>query len=108
MSVEDYPVSFSLEVNVEKAYEDIRKLETVLYRALGMLRQMGAGPDLDRMITQIQRAIAMINQLRLTIIALQAASGPIGWALAGIGVVSTLVLTGDFIGSVNYDGTRGR
>jgi len=102
MSVEDYPVSFSLEVNVEKAYEDARKLQTVLYRTLGLLRTMGIS-SLDDFSSKAQRAIILANQARLAIAAFQAAAGPLGWALFGIGVVSTWVTTVDFIDDLDNE-----
>jgi len=102
VSVEDYPVSFSLEVNVEPAYEDIRKVQTAVHRTLGLLRQMGV-TSLDDFITKGQRAIQIANQARLAIAALQATSGPIGWALFGIGLVSTWVSTVDFIDDLDNE-----
>lgn len=89
----DETVSFSLEVNVEKAYEDWRRFQTVVYRTLGLLRQISGDENLDRAIAKVQRFIAIVNQARLAVIAFQAASGPLGWALAGIGLVSTWVST---------------
>ena len=96
MSTFDETVSFSLEVNVDKAYESIRRLETVLYRSLSLLKRLSGDENIDRAITHIQELLAYINQLRLAIIALQTASGPIGWLLAGIGVASFLVTTLEF------------
>ena len=107
MSVQDATVSFSLEVNVEKAYENIRRLQTVLYRALGLLRSMGLPEDVDAAIREIQNLIMILNQLRLTMIAVQAASGPIGWAMAGISTISTLMTTGEMYGDQLYDWSRG-
>lgn len=96
MSTEDHIVSFSLEVNVEKAYQDLRRVQTVLYRTLDLVKRLSGDENIDQAITKIQRMIAIINQLRLTIIALEAASGPIGWLLAGIGAASFLVTTAEF------------
>jgi len=86
MAVQDETVSFSLEVNVEKAYEEIRKLQTVLYRTLSLMSRLGMPEDVEKGIALAQRLIATINALRLAIIALQTASGPIGWALALVGL----------------------
>lgn len=95
MSVEDRTVSFSLEINVEEAYTQIRRLETVLYRSLSLLARLGLPEKVEDMIREIQKAIAILNQLRLTLIAVQAASGPIGWALAAISALSTAVTIGE-------------
>lgn len=97
MSVEDHQVSFSLEINVEQAYQDIRRVQTLLYRTLGLLRRMGLSEEIDEAIAQIQRLIAILNSARLAIAALEAASGPIGWALAAVQVGTTLFSVADMI-----------
>jgi hypothetical protein len=88
MSIADESVSFSLEVNVTKAYEDIRRLQTVFYRTLGLVRRLSGDENLNRTIDIMQRAIATANRLRLAMAALQAArmaaGDPIAWATAGI------------------------
>lgn len=91
MSVEDHTVSFSLEVNVTKAYENIRRVQTILYRTISLLRRMGLPEDVDDAIAHIQKLISILNMLRLTMIAVQAASGPIGWAMAAVSVGGTAV-----------------
>jgi len=84
----DEGVSFSLEVNVEKAYEDVRRLQTVFYRTLGLVRRVSGSEDLNQAIATMQRAIAIANQLRLAMAALQAArmaaGDPLAWAMAGL------------------------
>lgn len=96
----DETVSFSLEVNVEKAYEDIRRVQTVLYRTIGLIKQMSGDENMDNLINKAQAGIATLNQLRLTIIALQAASGPVGWALALIGLMGTMGTAGPMVRDV--------
>ena len=96
-NVEDYQVSFSLEVNVEKAYEDIRKVQTILYRTLSLIRRLGLPEDVEAAIVRLQRLIAVLNTVRLAIIALETASGPYGWAMAGLGLLTTAATVGDFI-----------
>ena len=96
MSVHDEGVSFSLEVNVEPAYTKMRKVHTIIYRALGLMRRTGLLPDvIDQTIAKIQRVIALANQARLTFIALHAASGPYGWLLAGVGLGATILTAAD-------------
>lgn len=90
MSSEDHTVSFSLEVNVENAYVEVRKLETVLYRTLSLASRLTGDEDLRNGIQTLQRALAVANQLRLAYRALQiarmAAGDPLAWALAGLSV----------------------
>jgi hypothetical protein len=100
MSFHEEGVSFSLEINVEQALSEIRKLQTVLYRSLGLMRQLGITGDLDEGIALIQKTIAALNALRLAAIAFYAASGPIGWALAIIGGVGAGVAYADVVGEM--------
>ena len=110
MSSEDATVSFSLEINAEKAFAEARKMEALLYRSLGLIRRMGGGDeDLMKIVTKMQRVISILNQLRLSIALTQAAfaaSGPIGWislGLAGVGFMTFAMDMNDMI----YDSTRG-
>lgn len=94
MSIRDETISFSLELNVEEAYTEIRRLQTLIYRTIGLIRQMGLPEEADEMLMKIQMIIAQINTLRLAIMALQAASGPIGWALFGVGLATAVASAG--------------
>lgn len=91
MSVGDQTVSFSLEVNVGPAYEDIRRLQTALSRTISLATRMFGTENIPKGIKLMQRAIVISNQLRLAYAALQAArmaaGDPLAWALAGISAV---------------------
>lgn len=102
----DETVSFSLEVNVEEAMTNLRRALTLLYRTLGLMRRLGLSENMEFAVTTMQRTIAVMNQLRLAALALQAASGPIGWALAAVGIAGTVV-SGVDLGNNIYDGMRG-
>lgn len=86
---EDHTVSFSLEINVEPAHQSLRVLQMVLFRLLGVFRRLGLPDNIDAGIAKMQRFIAVMNQARLAAIAFQTASGPMGWAMAGIGIATT-------------------
>jgi len=90
MAFRDEGVSFSLEVNVEKAYTEVRRLQTALYRSLDLAARLTGDENLERGIRTMQRAIAIANQLRLALIALQAArmaaGDPLAWIQAGVAV----------------------
>ena len=90
MSIEEHPVSFSLEINVGRAVDDLRKLETVLYRSLGLVRRLSGNEDLTSLVANIQRTLMWINRARLALRALQlarmAVGDPLAWALAGLSV----------------------
>jgi len=103
MSTIDETVSFSLEVNVEHTETQIRRLETVLYRTLGLINRLGLSEKLSQQIAEIQRQIALLNKLRLAYLAVQtarmAAGDPIAWAMAGLAVAEAGVSIGETFGS---------
>jgi hypothetical protein len=101
--VSEETVTFNLELNVEQAIDNARRLELLLYRSIALLGRLGLPENIDQAISKVQRLIMTIRLLHTAMIALEAASGPIGWALALVGVASALLSTGDLI----YDVTRG-
>jgi len=92
---EEYLVTFNLELNVEQAYAEIRKLQTLLYRVVALLRRLGLPEEIDRALAIIQRTIMAARLLYTSLLALEAASGPLGWALAIVGVTSAAVSVAD-------------
>ena len=96
-------VTFNLELNVERAIDSTRRLETLLYRTLGLLGRLGLPENIDQAIAKVQRLVMTIRLLHTAMIALESASGPVGWALAIVGTGSALLSMGDLV----YDYTRG-
>lgn len=101
MSTPEEVVSFSFEINVKEAYRDIRRIQTILYRTISILRRMGLPEDVEKAITLIQRLITLLNQLRLTMIALESATGPIGWGLALTSLASTAYASATVVDEVH-------
>ena len=97
MSVEEHVISFSLEVNVDDLYQNIRRVQALIFRTISLLRRMGLPEEVDAAIVKLQRLITILNMARLTIIAYQAASGPIGWAMFAVGAAATIASAGDLI-----------
>lgn len=85
---------------------ELRRVQTLLYRTLGLIRRLGLPEDMEQAVVLVQRLISAMNQLRLAAIALQVASGPIGWALAAVSAVSA-VWTGVEWADSAYDQMRG-
>jgi len=93
-------VTFNLELNVEQAYSEVRKLETALFRVLSMARRAGLPEDLSRAFTMIQRQIMTVRMLTTALVALNmalSAGSPAGVLLAitgfagvGFSMVDTL------------------
>jgi len=84
-------VTFNLEINLEPTYSEMRKFETVLMRSLSLLRRFSGNENVDNAIMAMQRAIATIRMLQITIMAFEAATGPLGWAYFGVTAASTAV-----------------
>lgn len=77
--------------------ENFRQFEQILLRSLILTRRMGIDDDLSNAAMQIQRMIMLTNQLRLAMIALETAAGPVGWGLAGLGLAVTAFSYADFL-----------
>lgn len=88
-------VTFNLELNVEKSFSSMRRVELILFRVLGlwgrMCRLLGVPEDapVTQIVEKVQRLVMIFRQLHTTIIFLEAASGPIGWAMLGISAAGT-------------------
>lgn len=90
-------ITFNLELNVEQAISHARQLETLMFRCLSLSRRLGLPEDISQQIYQIQRWVMAIRMAHTAMIALEAASGPIGWALAIVGGVSATVSMGELV-----------
>lgn len=100
MSIEQHTVSFSLEVNVEKAYTEVRRLQSVLYGTLALVNRLTGDEDLKESIATMQQAIRVANALRLAYAALTAArvaaGDPIAIAQAGLAIAGFAFTASDF------------
>jgi hypothetical protein len=90
-------VTFNLEIDVSRTYDDVRKLETLLYRSFSLLNRLGLPANIDQAIMKVQRLAMTIRLLHTSMLALEAASGPLGWALAIVGGISAAVSVGDLM-----------
>ena len=93
-------VTFNLELNVEQAISEIRRLETLLFRSIALARRLGLPEDIDSAVYKIQRLIMVVRLAHSTLIAFQTASGPIGWALAIVGGLTAVASASDFMVSL--------
>ena len=96
-------ITFNLDLLVEQAADKSRRIELILFRGLGlwnrMCRLLGVPADSPIMIIteRIQRVVMLVRTLHTATILLNAASGPIGWAMAGIGVGSAVMAMADTV-----------
>jgi len=97
-------VTFNLELDVSQSYDSVRKLETVVYRSIGLIRkvlkQFGLDEEtatIDQVIYKGQKVIMTIRLMHTAMIALMGASGPLGWAMAGIGLATATLSFTDML-----------
>jgi len=94
---EKVEIEYALTVSVEDAATQLRQLERLLIRTIGLLQSLGLPPEVDAIIEKIQRLIMIIRQLQIAINIFYASTGPIGWAMAGISVFGAIVSTVDLM-----------
>jgi len=73
--------------DIREANVELSQLISVLYGVTSILSRMGLPPNVSKAIRELMRLISTVNMLRTSLIALQAASGPVGWAYAAVGLV---------------------
>jgi len=93
MAEEEYKVK--LDMDLREATAEIARYTAVLYGALGIMKRMGLPEEAQAQIAQIQKMIAQLMMLRASLIAVEMAAGPVGWALAGISIAGTILTLTD-------------
>ena len=82
-------IQYTLTVNTEMSYNNLRKLETVLMRVFNYIERFtGGDPNITKLINTVQAAIVALRTLQMAMRAVQMASGPIGWAYAATSMVA--------------------
>ena len=66
-------VTFNLDLDVSRASSNIRQLETLLFRTLGLLKRLGLPEEIEAAISKMQRLIMVIRLAHTALIAFQAA-----------------------------------
>jgi len=95
MSEADRNFNVKLNFDMREATADLVKYSVALYGVLGILNRLGLPEEAQDCIRVLQKMIATINMLRASMIALQIASGPLGWALAGVSVAGSVLTLAD-------------
>jgi len=98
MSTEE-TVTFNLELNVEQPLSQVRRLETLLFRTVRLIRRLTGNESLDDALYKVQRFIMVVRLAHSAYIAFQAATGPIGWAMAIIAGLTAAASASDFMTS---------
>lgn len=92
-------VSFNLELNTSRSETNVRKLELVVFRALGVYnrfcRLMGVPEDspVNQIVAKAQHLTMIIRQLHTASLLLNAAAmtTPVGFAMAGLSVAGVAI-----------------
>jgi hypothetical protein len=80
-------VTFNLEINTEQVISNARKLETILFRLIGILQRMGLSEDITAAMMKIQRLIMIVRILHSALIAMELGN-PYTAILAALGIAS--------------------
>lgn len=94
-----------VEIQAARTSPKLREVVSLAYGLLGIFKQMGLPPDVDKAVSMVMRLISTINMLRASLLALEAASGPIGWGLALVGLIGTGLATWQ---SIDMEARRAR
>lgn len=89
---------------MSRAYSETRKLEATLFRILGLLRRLGLPEGIEALIQKIQRVIMTVRLMHSAMIAAYAASGPIGWTFAGVGIGAAYLSFTDIVSNSGLSG----
>ena len=90
-------IQYILTINTEMTRRELARLEIVIMRVLGYIKQMTGSEDLAKFISIIQKTITAIRMLQISLYALEAASGPIGIAYAGLSMATTALTFSDIL-----------
>jgi len=77
-----------------------RNFNREVNHGLMLLRRFSGNESIDVAVAKVQRFLGTLRMAQSTIMAFEAASGPLGWALAAVGLVATAVTASDFMLSV--------
>jgi len=106
MSIEE-TATFNLEINVEQALSNLRQIEGLLFRTLGYVQRLGLPENMNQAIRVIQRVTMAIRLVHSAIIAMELASGPIGWWRVGLALAGVGFTVAGIASDVGYDAQRG-
>lgn len=90
---ESVEVEYALTVNVEDAMTELKRVERLIFRILGLIQRMGLPPEIEMAIRKVQQLIMTLRMLQITI-NMMLASNPVTAAIGIAGLVGTAVQFG--------------
>lgn len=100
---EQNAIDYILTISTDITYSEVRKLEMSLMRIMTLVERFSGSPELNKMLSYIQKSITALRQVQMAIRAVQAAEGPIGWLYAAVSVIGAATT----VSTDMYDATRG-
>lgn len=95
---ERHDISYNLKVDTTEVYDNLIKLEVaatkmirVFNETTRLMQRLGLPEEATAAIRKMRALITTAYSLAAAMMALQAASGPYGWAMAGISGASTVL-----------------
>jgi hypothetical protein len=88
------------------AVGNLREMEYIFYRLTALFQRMHLPPNIASAISLLQHMILTVRVLHSAMIMLET-STPYGWALAGISLLSGIIMAGTSVGSeiASYGGS---
>jgi len=86
-----------LERKLENARKEWRSYQSVMMGSMNIARRMGLPENIDDGMRKVQRAIILFNQARIAANLFWTATGPVGWAMVGVSLVSVALTAEDFL-----------
>jgi len=79
---------------------NVNEMRSLLTNSVLLMNRIGLPPPFSEAVNKMRLMIQVGTQLYLVLQMLNAASGPWGWALAGVGVLTYAVTVPDAMGSL--------
>jgi uncharacterized protein YaaW (UPF0174 family) len=90
MTEEARTVSFSVLLDMTPTYNELRKVEAIVFKVMNLLKKFGLGESVDTVIAGVQKMVMAVRMLQMTVRAFMVAAGPIGWIYAGVTAIATV------------------
>jgi len=82
-------IQYTLTVLTKDIEDNSARLESSLIRLAGYLQRMSGSEDIRKFINLVQDAMIAVRSMQTTIQLFYAATGPIGWVIAGTSALTT-------------------
>ena len=88
-----------MELNAEQVISQLRRVETLLFRTLSLVRRLSGSEDVSAAIMKIQQLVMTVRMLHTSLTLLQSTTG-VGIALAAVGGLTAVFYAADSFGNM--------